>query len=136
MTVQISHQEAKKSANEHLRAVGSSLVAAHATSRQGVWVVSYEDPSHPDEILYGGALVVTDDGRVHNISSVPGALDDLLMDLGRSPLDPNWEREERAWHFWRGVTGRQAVRPAAENASRRPPWPDWRQRLPRTTSGT
>ncbi len=53
--------------------------------RYGVWIVAYRDPAEPDVMLMGGALVVTDDGDVHNLGSAPGALDDLMMELGRRP---------------------------------------------------
>ncbi len=43
-----------------------------------VWVVSYVDPLHPDEMLFGGALVVTDDGEVHEIDSQHDAVDELM----------------------------------------------------------
>ncbi len=83
----ISHQEAKRHANEHLRADGTRLVAGHATRNQryGVWFVSYVEPERPDEMLIGGGLVVTDDGDVHDVGSVPGSLDDLMLALGRWP---------------------------------------------------
>ncbi len=81
----ISHQEAKRLADQHLRSRGSSLVARHATREMGVWVVAYRDPAEPDEMLCGGGLVVTDDGDVHDVGSTPGALADLMLDLGRWP---------------------------------------------------
>jgi len=95
----ISYQEAKRLANEHLRAEGSPWVARHATRnvRYGVSVVAYRDPTEPDEELTRGGLVVTDDGEVHNLGSAPGSLDDLMMALGRWPgAEPSsdvWERE-------------------------------------------
>ncbi len=65
----ISYQEAKRLADEHLRAEGSPWVARHATRnlrrygatrnlRYGVWVVAYRDPTEPDEELTRGGLVV------------------------------------------------------------------------------
>lgn len=78
---------AKKLATEHLRADGSSLTASRATRNQrfGVWLVHYHDPARPDERLDGGGLVVTDAGQVLSLSSVPGALDDLMLALGLWP---------------------------------------------------
>lgn len=80
----ISHQRAKALADAHLRARGSDLVAVHAARRAPwpAWVVSYADPAAPGEVLDGGALVVTDAGEVHGVSSVPGAVEDLLLGLG------------------------------------------------------
>ncbi len=81
----ISHQEAKGLADVHLQ--GSGLVASHATRNQryGVWLVGYVDPANPDQMLDGGGLVVTDEGDVHHPGSVPGLLDDLMIELGRWP---------------------------------------------------
>ncbi|WP_206063288.1 hypothetical protein [Nocardioides sp. HDW12B] len=94
----ISANTAKKHANGHLRAEGSNLVALHASKnkRHGVWIVDYHDPDHPNEMLIGGALVVTDDGEVHTIGSTPDAVDRLMESLGRSPFgsaDDVWARE-------------------------------------------
>ena len=44
--------------------------------------MSYVDPAAPDEILIGGALVVTDSGEVHDVGSAPGEIESLLLDLG------------------------------------------------------
>ena len=84
----ISHQEAKRRAAEHLRAEGSPSAGSRATRerRFGVWVIGYRDPERPDEMLDGGGLVVTDEGDVHDLGSAPGALDDLMLALGRSPM--------------------------------------------------
>lgn len=56
------------------------MVAGRASrdARWAVWVVSYIDPLHPDEMLLGGALVVTDDGEVHEIDSQHNAVDQLM----------------------------------------------------------
>lgn len=80
----ISAQQAKKLANGHLRAEGSHLVASGASMNKmhGVWVVDYRDPHHLDEILIGGALVVTGEGGVHEIGSTPDAVDLLMERLG------------------------------------------------------
>lgn len=88
-----SHIDAKKRATASLQERGSDLVAAHATrnKRFGVWIVDYHDPAHPDEVLVGGGLVVTDDGEVHNLGSAPGSLDDLMIALG---LWPGAERSD------------------------------------------
>ena len=82
----ISAQAAKKKANAHLEAEGSPMVALNASrsDTHGVWVVDYRDPDHPDEMLIGGALVVTDEGAVHGIGSTPDAVDLLMESLGRS----------------------------------------------------
>ncbi|NRQ48513.1 hypothetical protein [Aeromicrobium stalagmiti] len=50
-----------------------------------MWVVAYVDPEHPDDILVGGAIVVTDNGAVHTVGSIPDALDALMMALGATP---------------------------------------------------
>lgn len=70
-----THQKAKRIANEHLRAEDSTLVAVSAKRdhKYGVWVVSYVDPAYPTERLDGGALVVTDEGAVHDLGSPPDA---------------------------------------------------------------
>lgn len=82
-----SHQRAKDLADEHLRATGSAMRAASASrsARYGAWVVSYEDPADPAGLLCGGSVVVTDEGDAHDLGSVPGALDDLMVALGRWP---------------------------------------------------
>jgi hypothetical protein len=81
----ISHQHAKRLANEHLRAKRSPLVAYGATrDRQyDVWVVGYRDPERLEVMLVGGALVVTDEGDVHEVGSAPDALDLLMLRIGR-----------------------------------------------------
>lgn len=94
----ISHQDAKRLADEHLRAEGSTWVASRVTrtSDFGVWLVCYVDPARPDEMLTGGELVVTDEGDIHDVGSVPGSLDDLMIALGRWPgAEPSevWARE-------------------------------------------
>lgn len=86
-----SHEQAKRVANEHLAAEGSTLVAMRARRhrRYGVWLVDYVDPAAPDELLVGGALVVTDARAVHDVGSAPGSLDDLMLALGLWPgADP------------------------------------------------
>lgn len=79
----ISAQAAKKYADAHLRASGSTFVALHAAKSHeyGVRVVSYGDPDRPDEQLDGGALVVTDRGFVHDVDSTPGAVARLMDSL-------------------------------------------------------
>lgn len=79
-----SHQGAKRLAAAHLRAQGSALAVASATRdrRWPAWVVSYLDPASPDAVLVGGALVVTDDGVVHDVGSAPGSVDLLMLGLG------------------------------------------------------
>lgn len=83
----MSHKTAKRVANAHLIAERSTLVAGPAKwdRRHEVWVVAPRDPAHSDELLYGGALVVTPEGDCHNIGSLPTAVDDLMIDLGRWP---------------------------------------------------
>jgi len=124
----MSHQHAKRLANEYLRAEGSSLVASHATrdSRYGVWILDSRDPAEPDVMLYGGGLVVTDDGDVHSLSSVPSALDELMMDLGRwpgTPLDNVFEREGEGLALLADIDPEEAAGLAAWAAARMP-WPD------------
>lgn len=120
----ISAHAAKKLANEHLTAEGSGLVANRATRDQvhGVWVVSYVDPSHPVEMLVGGALVVTDDGEVHEMGSAPGALRHLMESLGRHPSDTEdvWSREGEALALLADDDLEEAKGLVAMVASRRP----------------
>lgn len=124
----ISAQAAKKQANAHLRAEGSHLVALHATrsKKHGVWVVGYRDPDHPDEMLIGGALVVTDEGAVHGIGSTPDAVDLLMESLGRSLFgiaEDVWSREGESLVLLADEDPEEAAGLAALAASRRP-WPD------------
>lgn len=100
---------ARGQADAYLRAEGSSLKAAHASRnrKHGVWVVSYHDPSHPNDMLIGGALVVTDEGEVHGIGSTPDAVDLLMESLGRYPLGDADDEEGLAALF-----------------ASRPPWPN------------
>ena len=123
----ISAHAAKKQANAHLRAEGSNLVALHASrnERHGVWVVDYRDPDHPDEMLIGGGLVVTDDGDVHSIGSTPDSVDLLMESLGRSPFgiaDDVWSREGESLALLADEEPEEAAGLAALAASRRP-WP-------------
>ena len=124
MSAPITHEQAKQLATEHLRSNCSDSVAIHAIRERGVWVVSYGNPDRPDEVLDGGGLVVTDDGGVHNLSSAPGALDDLLMslDLVRSPVDAAFEREGESLELLADIDPEEAAGLAAWAASRRP-WP-------------
>ena len=124
----ISAQAAKEQANAHLRAEGSHLVASNASrdKRNGVWVVGYRDPDHPDETLIGGALVVTDEGAVHGIGSTPDAVDLLMESLGRNPFgiaDDVWSRESESLALLADQDPEEAAGLAALAASRRP-WPD------------
>ena len=90
----LSHREAKRVANAHLQAQGSDLVAVRAHRRRGVWVVEAVDPADPAERLTGeGGLAVTDNGDVHELSSVPGSLDRLVMDLGIWSPHPDTDYE-------------------------------------------
>lgn len=124
----ISAHAAKKQANVHLRAEGSHLAALHASRNQkhGVWVVDYRDPDHPDEMLVGGALVVTDEGEVHGIGSTPDAVDLLMDSLGRSHFgiaDDVWSREGEGLTLLADQDPEEAAGLAALAASLRP-WPD------------
>lgn len=86
----ISARAAKRYANAHLRAEGSTYVATQAAidHDHGVRVVSYGDPARPGEQLTGGALVVTDAGEVHSIGSAPGEVGLLLDSLAQPPSGP------------------------------------------------
>jgi uracil-DNA glycosylase len=124
----ISAQAAKKQAKAHLRAEGSRLVALHGyrDKKHGVWVVDYRDPDRPDEMLIGGALVVTDEGEVHEIGSTPDAVDLLMESLGRSPFgeaDQVWSREGESLALLADEDPEEAAGIAAWATSRRP-WPD------------
>lgn len=124
----ISAQAAKKRASEHLRAQGSHLVASGASrsKEHGVWVVGYRDPEHPDEMLIGGVLVVTDRLEVHEIGSTPDAVDRLMESLGRSPHPITadvWSREGEGLALLADEDPDDAAGLAACAASRRP-WTD------------
>jgi len=56
--------EAKRLANERLQAEGSPWVAGCVNHDRDypAWYVGYVDPAAPDEMLFGGGPVVTDDG--------------------------------------------------------------------------
>jgi uracil-DNA glycosylase len=123
----ISASAAKKKANAHLHAEGSRLVALHASrnNKHGVWVVDYRDPDHPDEMLIGGALVVTDEGDVHGIGSTPDAVEVLMESLGRSSFgmaDDVWSREGEGLALLADEDFDEAAGLAALAALRRP-WP-------------
>jgi uracil-DNA glycosylase len=123
----ISHQQAMRLANEHLRAEDSPWVANHATrdSRYGVWIVSYRDPAEPDVMLDGGGLVVTDEGDVHNLSSVPESLEDVMMDLSHghdATHGSMFEREGQSRASLEAPDPEEAAGLAAWKASM--PWPD------------
>lgn len=94
----MGHHEAKRRANEHLR--GDGLVASHASRHRDAWVVSYVDADRPDEMLDGGALIVTADGTVLSVSSVPGDIDQVLDEyaLASGGEDPDlpWDEAEEA----------------------------------------
>lgn len=119
----ISAQAAKNRANSHLRAEGSHLVVLHASrnKKYGVWTVAYSDPDHLNEVLDGGALVVTDEGEVHAIGSTPDAVDHLMESLGRSPaglVEKTWSREREnlpvladAQHPWPEELGDELAKP-------------------------
>lgn len=81
----LSHQAAKRIANAHLRAEGSSLTAGPAVwdRKHEVWVVAPRDPDHPQEMLIGSALVVVREGECHEIGSLSDAVDNLMISLGR-----------------------------------------------------
>ena len=69
---------------------------ATRNGRFGVWIVGYRDAALPGEPLDGGGLVVTDAGDVHDLSSAPGSLDDLMVALDLWPgVEPSevWPRE-------------------------------------------
>ena len=87
----MSHLAAKRIANAHLRADGSALIAgpAYWDRTHEVWVVAPRDPANRHEMLIGGALVVLPEGECHGIGSLPDAVDELMISLGRWPgLEP------------------------------------------------
>lgn len=94
----ISRAEAIERANAHLQQEGSSCVA-HSDSAlpnplQGLWIVGYRDPQRPDVVLDGGGLVVSSDGPVYGISSVPGQREligvEVPEDREDAPLPDDW----------------------------------------------
>lgn len=124
----ISAQVAKKRANAHLLADGSRLVALHASrdSKYGVWVVDYRDPDSPEQMLVGGALVVTDQGEVHEIGSTPDAVDLLMTSLtsdATDTVDDARSREGESLALLADKDPTEAAGLLALAASRRP-WPD------------
>lgn len=123
-----SAQAAKQQANAHLGAEGSRLVASTASrdKKHDVWVVGYRDPNHSDEMLIGGALVVTDEGDVHAVGSTPDAVDRLMEGLECSShgrADNVWSREGEGLALLADEDPEEAAGLAAWAASRRP-WPD------------
>lgn len=130
-----SHVQAKRVANLHLAAEGATLVAKRATRnrRYGVWLVGYVDPTAPDQLLEGGALVVTDAGMVHDVGSAPGSLDDLMLALGlwpgADPADvfdpedvPASDTDAESLVLLAGDDAEEAVELAAWSGARQP-WP-------------
>ncbi|MFC6238039.1 uracil-DNA glycosylase [Longivirga aurantiaca] len=85
-------REAKRLANEHLR--GSRLTASRASRHRDAWVVSYVDADNPDVMLDGGGLIVTMDGAVIDVSSVPGEIDRVLDERAPRGEDPDLPRDE------------------------------------------
>lgn len=83
----LTHQAAKRLANEYLQQSGAPFLATRAAREAdyGAWTVAYAVADHPDEILTGGGLVVTDQGEVYDVGSTPGALTELMTSLGRVP---------------------------------------------------
>jgi uracil-DNA glycosylase len=94
MNPPMSHYEAKRLVNEYLHRDG--LVASHASRHRDAWVVAYVDAARPDEMLDGGALIVTADGTVLPVSSVPGDIDWVLDDyaLANGGEDPDLPWDE------------------------------------------
>lgn len=124
----ISAAKATRHANAHLRAEGARLVAVQASrdKKHGVWVVGYRDPDHAEEMLIGGALVVTDDGEVHSIGSTPDAVDVLMQSLPPRSIataEDVWSREGESLALLADTDPEEAAGLAAWAASRRP-WPD------------
>lgn len=103
----LSAAGAKRAAQQQLDADGSGLVAVRAARnvRFDVWLVDYREPADLDEMLVGGGLVVTDAGEVHDISSVPGALDDLMLALDRWPGHDPADIPDLDRHVRRPATG-------------------------------
>lgn len=106
----LSAAGAKRAAQQQLDADGSGLVAVRAARnvRFDVWLVDYREPADLDEMLVGGGLVVTDAGEVHDISSVPGALDDLMLALDRWPGHDPADIPDLDRHVRRPATGTDA----------------------------
>jgi uracil-DNA glycosylase len=92
----MNHNEAKRLVNEHLR--DSGLVASRASRHRDAWIVGYVEAARPDVTLDGGALVVTSDGMVLNVGSVPGDIDRVLDEhaLAHRGEDPDLARDEAA----------------------------------------
>jgi uracil-DNA glycosylase len=83
----LTHQAAKRLANEYLQQSGAPFVATRATreANYGAWTVAYGAPDHPEEMLTGGGLLVTDQGEVYDVGATPGALTEPMTSLGRVP---------------------------------------------------
>jgi uracil-DNA glycosylase len=85
----LSRDEAITKANAYLQAEGSQLIAhfesALPNPLQRLWIVSYIDPTHPDQQLDGGGLVVPTDGEVYEISSAPGGEELLGAQVPETP---------------------------------------------------
>lgn len=124
----ISAKAAKKQANAHFGCRGVASCGVHCVQGQEARRLGRRLPrsEHPDEMLIGGALVVTDEGEVHAVGSTPDALDLLMEALERSPhgrADDVWSREGEGLALLADEDPEEAAGLAAWAASRRP-WPD------------
>lgn len=88
----MDHREAKRLANEYLGDQG--LVASHAHRYRDAWIVSYVEAARADAMLDGGGLIVTNDGEVLNVGSVPGEIDRVLDEHAHRGEDPDLPRDE------------------------------------------
>lgn len=121
----VDHREAKRLAKEHLK--GSGLVASRASRHRDAWVVGYVQEDMPDAMLDGGGLLVTVDGVVIDVGSVPGEIDRVLderMGRGEDPDLPPDEAEElraliAARRPWPGVLDEPVAAFAAVQQLRR-----------------
>ncbi|MGE3447470.1 MAG: uracil-DNA glycosylase [Microbacteriaceae bacterium] len=88
----MDHHEAKRLVSEHLR--GTGLVAARAARHRDAWVVGYVEADNPGAMLDGGGLVVTAEGEVIDVGSVPGEIDRVLDERELRGEDPDLPRDE------------------------------------------
>ena len=88
----MDHREAKRLANEHLG--DSGLVASHAHRYRDAWIVSYVEAARPEAMLDGGGLIVTGEGAVLSVGSVPGEIDRVLDELAHRGEEPDLPPDE------------------------------------------
>lgn len=84
----LTRTEALTKATAYFREEGMLDVAVSATPNplQGLWIVGYQDPDHPDEMIIGnGPLVVPTNGRVYmSAGSIPPWPEEVGLEVPES----------------------------------------------------